>query len=109
VKQLPRSGRSKICKFIRDAVAVLERLRVLAAELVFTAAAFHGLYHVFRVLIGCCWADLADRGLRRVRGVCTGGSRLADDSVWPLNWFAQRLAAKIAPNGQDSEGPRRQT
>ena len=53
MKQLPRSGRSnsgqsKLCKFIRDAVAVLERLCVLAAELVFTAAAFYGLYHVFR-------------------------------------------------------------
>lgn len=36
--------RSKICKVIRDAVAILAALRVLAGELVFTVAAI--LWHV---------------------------------------------------------------
>ncbi len=39
------------CKFIRDAIAMLSECRILAGELVFTAAAFYGLYHAFRVLI----------------------------------------------------------
>jgi len=38
------------CKFIRDAIAILFECRILAGELVFTAA-FYGLYHVFRVLV----------------------------------------------------------
>jgi hypothetical protein len=38
------------CKFISDVIAILFECRILAAELVFTAAAFYGLYHVFRVL-----------------------------------------------------------
>jgi len=38
------------CKFIRNCVTILLELRVLAAELVFTVAAFYGLYHVLRVL-----------------------------------------------------------
>jgi len=47
----PRSSlRSKICKSIRDAVAVLAQLRTLAAEIIFTAAAFYGLYHVYVLL-----------------------------------------------------------
>jgi hypothetical protein len=47
---LRRSLRSRICKSIRDAVAVLVQLRILAAEIVFTAAAFYGLYHAFVLL-----------------------------------------------------------
>jgi hypothetical protein len=39
------------CKFIRDAVTVLFECQILAGELVFTAAAFYGLYHVLRLLI----------------------------------------------------------
>jgi hypothetical protein len=39
------------CKFIRDAVAILFECRILAGELVFTAAAFYGLYHALRMLI----------------------------------------------------------
>ena len=47
----PRSSlRSKICKSIRDAVAVLVQLRILAAEIVFTAAALYGLYHAYVLL-----------------------------------------------------------
>ena len=42
--------RTKICKSIRDAVAVLAALRVLAGELVFTAAAIYGVYQAFRAL-----------------------------------------------------------
>ena len=38
-------------KSIRDAIAILFECRILAGELVFTAAAFYGLYHVLRVLI----------------------------------------------------------
>ncbi len=39
------------CKFIRDAIAILFECRILAGELVFTAAAFYGLYHALRLLI----------------------------------------------------------
>ena len=39
------------CKFIRHAVAILFECRILAGELVFTAAAFYGLYHALRMLI----------------------------------------------------------
>lgn len=39
------------CKFIRNAISILFECRILAGELVFTAAAFYGLYHVLRVLI----------------------------------------------------------
>ena len=47
----PRSSlRSKICKCIRDAVAVLAQLRILVAEITFTAAAFYGLYHAYVLL-----------------------------------------------------------
>ena len=47
----PRSSlRSKICKSIRDATAILIQLRILAAEIAFTAAALYGLYHVYAVL-----------------------------------------------------------
>ncbi len=47
----PRSSlRSRICKSIRDAVAVLVQLRTLATEIVFTAAAFYGLYHAYILL-----------------------------------------------------------
>ena len=42
--------RNKICKIIRDAVAILAALRVLAGELVFTAAAIYGVYQAFRAL-----------------------------------------------------------
>jgi hypothetical protein len=41
----------QVCKFIRDAIAILFECRILAGELVFTAAAFYGLYQVFRMLI----------------------------------------------------------
>ena len=41
----------QVCKFIRDVTAILFECRILAGELVFTAAVFYGLYHVFRVLI----------------------------------------------------------
>jgi hypothetical protein len=43
--------RQQACKSIRDAIAILFECRILAGELVFTAAAFYGLYHLFRVLI----------------------------------------------------------
>ncbi len=47
----PRSSlRSKICKSIRDVVAVLIQLRILVAEIAFTAAAFYGLYHAYVLL-----------------------------------------------------------
>jgi hypothetical protein len=36
--------RKRICKFIRDLVAVLAELRILAGELTFTIAAFYGIY-----------------------------------------------------------------
>lgn len=39
------------CRLIRDAIAILFECRILAGELVFTAAAFYGLYHVLQVLI----------------------------------------------------------
>jgi len=42
--------RSKICKFIRDTIAVLIQLRVLAGELIFTAAAFYGIYRAVVLL-----------------------------------------------------------
>lgn len=44
------SRRSKICKFIRDAEAILIQLRILAAEVVFTLAALYGLYHALVML-----------------------------------------------------------
>jgi hypothetical protein len=40
----------QVCKFIRDLIAILIQCRKLATELVFTAAAFYGLYHAWRVL-----------------------------------------------------------
>lgn len=43
--------RKQVCKFIRDVLAILVELRVLAAELVLTVAAVYGLYHAFCVLI----------------------------------------------------------
>jgi hypothetical protein len=43
--------RRKICKFIRDTIAVLIQLRILAAELIFTVAAFYGIYHAFVLLV----------------------------------------------------------
>lgn len=43
--------RSKICKSVRDAVAILAALPVLAGELVFTAAAIYGVYQAFRVIL----------------------------------------------------------
>lgn len=49
----PRSSlslRSKICKSIRDSVAILVQLRILAAEIVFTVAALYGLYHAYVLL-----------------------------------------------------------
>jgi hypothetical protein len=47
----PRSSlRSKICKSIRDVIAVLVQLRILAGEIVFTAAALYGLYHAYVLL-----------------------------------------------------------
>ena len=39
------------CKFIRDLSAILVECRALAGELVFTIAAFYGLYHAWQVLI----------------------------------------------------------
>ena len=41
----------QVCKSIRHVIAILFECRILAVELVFTAAAFYGLYHVFRLLI----------------------------------------------------------
>ena len=41
----------RACKLIRDAIAILFECRILAGELVFTAAAFYGLYHALRMLI----------------------------------------------------------
>jgi hypothetical protein len=47
----PRSSlRSRICKSIRDAIAILVQLRVLATEIVITAATLYALYHLFVVL-----------------------------------------------------------
>lgn len=43
--------RKQVCKFIRDVVAILVELRVLTAELVFTAAAVYGIYQTFRLLL----------------------------------------------------------
>jgi hypothetical protein len=40
----------RICKFIRDLTTILAALRVLAGELVFTAAAIYGVYQAFLVL-----------------------------------------------------------
>jgi hypothetical protein len=42
--------RRQVQKFIRDVVALLIELRVLAAELAFTAAAIYGVYQAFRAL-----------------------------------------------------------
>jgi hypothetical protein len=41
----------QVCKFIRDLTAILVECRAFAGEVVFTIAAFYGLYNVFRVLI----------------------------------------------------------
>jgi hypothetical protein len=41
----------QVCKLLRDVTAILFECRILASELVFTAAAFYGLYHAWRVLI----------------------------------------------------------
>jgi hypothetical protein len=45
-----RAVRNKICKFIRDTLAVLIQLRVLAGKLISTAAAVYGIYHAFVLL-----------------------------------------------------------
>jgi len=42
---------SQIVRFIRGAVAILIEVRVLAAELMFTAAALYACYIAFQVLI----------------------------------------------------------
>jgi hypothetical protein len=41
----------QVCKSIRDVIPILVQCRILAGELVFTAAAFYGLYHALRMLI----------------------------------------------------------
>ena len=41
----------QIRKFIRDTIAILVECLILARELVFTAAAFYGLYHALWLLI----------------------------------------------------------
>ena len=41
----------KACKFIRDLTDILVECRAFAGEVVFTAAAFYGLYHALRLLI----------------------------------------------------------
>jgi hypothetical protein len=46
--EMPTSKKAQ--RFIRDIVALLIELRVLAAELAFTAAAIYGVYQAFRVL-----------------------------------------------------------
>ncbi len=43
--------RSQIVRFIRATVVILIEVRVLAAELVFTAAALYACYVAFQVLI----------------------------------------------------------
>lgn len=51
--QIPshRVGRSDVHKVIRNVVSILiESLRILAAEVAFTAAAVYGVYQAFRVL-----------------------------------------------------------
>jgi hypothetical protein len=42
--------RKKVQRFIRDVVALLIELRILAAEVAFTAAAIYGVYQAFRAL-----------------------------------------------------------
>jgi len=42
---------SQIIRFIRDAAAILIEVRVLIAELTFTAAALYGCYVAYQVLI----------------------------------------------------------
>ncbi len=46
-----RNHRSQIVKFIRATVAVLVEVRVLAAELMFTAAALYACYMAYQILI----------------------------------------------------------
>jgi hypothetical protein len=40
----------QVCDVIQDIISILVHLRALAGELVFTAAAFYGLYHAFQFL-----------------------------------------------------------
>jgi hypothetical protein len=40
----------QVRKFLRDVVALLIELRILAAEVAFTAAAIYGVYQAFRAL-----------------------------------------------------------
>ena len=47
----PRNQRSQIIRFIRASVAVLFEIRVLIAEIMFTAAALYGCYIAYQVLI----------------------------------------------------------
>jgi hypothetical protein len=46
---MPTAKQSR--RFIRDTIAILFECRILAGELVFTVAAFYGLYHALRMLI----------------------------------------------------------
>ena len=46
-----RNQRLQIIRFIRTSVAVLFEIRVLIAEIMFTAAALYGCYIAYQVLI----------------------------------------------------------
>jgi hypothetical protein len=47
----PRTQRFQIIRFIRASVAVLFEIRVLIAEIMFTAAALYGCYIAYQELI----------------------------------------------------------